>query len=154
MSVSVQEADFNVSAEIDKLCSSRTDIGAVATFTGKVRGEAHGKSLASMSLEHYPGMTEDELSRIEAEAQKRFSLSASRIIHRIGTLKPGDNIVLVIASAPHRHDAIAASEYLMDYLKTSAPFWKKETGSDGRGTWVDARAADDSALQRWTKDVL
>jgi molybdopterin synthase catalytic subunit len=154
MSVSVQDADFDVSAEIDKLCTSRTDIGAVATFTGKVRGEAHGKSLASMSLEHYPGMTEDELSRIEAGAQKRFSLTASRIIHRVGTLKPGDNIVLVIAAAPHRHDAIAASEFLMDYLKTSAPFWKKETDSDGHGTWVDARAADDSALLRWTKDIL
>jgi molybdopterin synthase catalytic subunit len=154
MSVSVQEADFNVSAEIDKLCASRTDVGAVATFTGKVRGEAHGKALAFMSLEHYPGMTEDELSRIEAEAQSRFKLTASRVIHRVGTLKPGDNIVLVIACAPHRHDAISASEFLMDYLKTSAPFWKKETDSEGHGTWVDARAADDSALQRWTKDIL
>lgn len=154
MSVSVQEADFDVSAEIDKLCAGRTDIGAIATFTGKVRGEAHGRALVSMSLEHYPGMTEDELSRIEAEAQERFSLTASRIIHRVGALKPGDNIVVVIALAPHRRDAIAASEFLMDYLKTNAPFWKKETDSDGRGTWVDARAADDSALQRWTKDIL
>jgi molybdopterin synthase catalytic subunit len=154
MSVSVQEADFDVSAEIDHLCVGRTDIGAVATFTGKVRGQAHGKTLASMSLEHYPGMTEDELSRIEFAARSRFGLTASRVIHRVGTLKPGDNIVLVVACAPHRHDAISACEFLMDYLKTSAPFWKKETDSDGNGTWVDARAADDSALQRWTKDIL
>ena len=152
MSVSVQESDFDVSAEIDKLCTGRTDIGAIATFSGVVRGEAHGRALLSMSLEHYPGMTEDELSRIETQAQSRFSLMASRIIHRVGTLYPGDIIVLVIACAPHRHDAIAACDFLMDYLKTSAPFWKKETGSDGQGQWVDARASDDAALGRWLRN--
>jgi molybdopterin synthase catalytic subunit len=154
MPVSVQDADFDVSAEINKLCGNDPSIGAIATFIGKVRGSSHGKALSSMSLEHYPGMTEDELSRIEAEARTRFSLTASRIIHRVGTLQPGDNIVLVIACAPHRHDAIAACDFLMDYLKTSAPFWKKETHADGSGIWVDARTSDDQALKRWQKDDL
>ncbi len=154
MSVSVQEADFDISMEIDRLSAGNTNIGAIATFTGKVRGVSHGKPLASLSLEHYPGMTEDELSRIEAEAVTRFSLTASRIIHRVGTLLPGDNIVLVITSAPHRHDAIAACDFLMDYLKTNAPFWKKETGIDGVGEWVDARTSDDQALRRWQKTDL
>jgi molybdopterin synthase catalytic subunit len=154
MSVSVQEANFDVSAEIEALCGDDFGIGGVATFVGRVRGDAHGKKLASMSLEHYPGMTESELGVIEAEAQKRFSLTASRIIHRVGTLHPGDNIVLVIACAPHRHDAIAACDFLMDYLKTSAPFWKKETDTDGNGSWVDARTSDDAALKRWQKTNL
>jgi molybdopterin synthase catalytic subunit len=149
MSVAVQETDFDVSNEIDRLCAGNANIGAIATFIGKVRGEVHGKPIATMSLEHYPGMTEDELSRIEAEAQARFSLTASRIVHRVGTLRPGDNIVLVIACAPHRHDAIAATDFLMDYLKTSAPFWKKETDAGGVGHWVDARTSDDQALDRW-----
>jgi molybdopterin synthase catalytic subunit len=154
MSVSVQEADFDVSSEIDRLCSANTSIGAVATFIGKVRGNAHGKPLVSMSLEHYPGMTERELEAIEIQAQQRFSLTVSRIVHRIGTLHPGDNIVLVIACAPHRHDALAACDFLMDYLKSRAPFWKKETGFDGTGTWVDARVADETALKRWHSDNL
>lgn len=149
MTVSVQTADFDVSAEIDTLTRADTNIGAIATFIGKVRGEAHGKALTSMALEHYPGMTEGELTRIEVEARGRFQLSASRIIHRVGTLAPGDNIVLVVACARHRHDALAACDFLMDYLKTSAPFWKKETGADGEGQWVDARASDDTALMRW-----
>ncbi len=149
MSVSVQEADFDVSAEIANLCLSDTSIGAVATFIGKVRSTANGKPLAAMSLEHYPGMTEDELARIEQDACARFSLQGSRIVHRVGTLLPGDNIVLVIATAQHRHHAIAACDFLMDYLKTRAPFWKKETDHDGNGTWVDARASDNHALARW-----
>jgi molybdopterin synthase catalytic subunit len=152
MSVSVQQADFDVTGEIDGLSSGNTDIGAIATFIGKVRGSAHGEKLAAMSLEHYPGMTENELSRIEAEATARFALTASRIIHRVGTLQPGDNIVLVIACAPHRHDAIAACDFLMDYLKTGAPFWKKETTADGKGVWVDARNSDDEAMRRWHND--
>ena len=154
MSVSVQEADFDVSAEIEKLCDGDTGIGAVATFIGKVRGEANGKPLTSMSLEHYPGMTESELAQIEREACKRFSLQASCIVHRVGTLRPGDNIVLVIAAAPHRHDAIAACDFLMDYLKTRAPFWKKETDCNGDGIWVDARTSDDLAVDRWQKHKL
>lgn len=149
MTVSVQTADFCISTEIDRLSTGNAAIGAIASFIGKVRGEAHGQPLTSMALEHYPGMTEAELARIEDEAKTRFSLSASRIIHRVGTLAPGDNIVLVIACSRHRHDAINACDFLMDYLKTHAPFWKKETGSDGVGDWVDARVSDDEALNRW-----
>ncbi len=151
MSVSVQEKDFDVSAEIDALTRGDTGIGAVATFTGKVRGEAHGSELQSMTLEHYPGMTEAELSGLEKEAVARFHLSASRVVHRIGTLKPGDNIVLVITCAAHRGDAFAGCEFLMDYLKTRAPFWKKETALGGEGRWVDARECDDAAASRWSK---
>jgi molybdopterin synthase catalytic subunit len=149
MSVRVSEADFDVTAEIALLTSGETITGAVATFIGKVRGEAHGRPLKSMMLEHYPGMTDAELQRIEAEAHHRFKLTASRIVHRVGTLRPGDNIVLVITCAAHRHDAFQACEFLMDYLKTEAPFWKKETSADGQGAWVDARASDDEALSRW-----
>ncbi|MEQ1714950.1 MAG: molybdenum cofactor biosynthesis protein MoaE [Hyphomicrobium sp.] len=153
MSVRVEDKDFDVSAEIDALTRGDPGIGAVATFIGKMRGAAHGAMLQSMTLEHYPGMTEDELSRIEAEAVARFRLSASLIVHRVGTLAPGDNIVLVITCSAHRGDAFAACEFLMDYLKTRAPFWKKETGSDGKGTWVDAREADEEVAGRWTKQA-
>ncbi len=151
MSVSVQEKDFDVSTEIESLTRGDTEIGAVATFIGKVRGEAHGNTLQSMTLEHYPGMTEAELSSIEQEAVTRFRLSASRVVHRVGPLNPGDNIVLVITCAAHRGDAFAACEFLMDYLKTRAPFWKKETGVTGEGRWVDARESDEATLTRWLK---
>ena len=150
MSVSVQAGDFDVSAEIAALTETNTDIGAVATFIGKVRGCAHGAPLQSMSLEHYPGMTEQELARIEEEATARFRLAASRVVHRIGDLKPGDNIVLVITCATHRGDAFQACEFLMDYLKTRAPFWKKETDASGQGRWVDTRETDDAAAERWS----
>jgi len=149
VSVRVQDADFDLSAEIAGLTRGDTQIGAVATFIGKVRGEAAGAVLSTMTLEHYPGMTEEELERIEGEAVRRFSLSASCIVHRIGALKPGDNIVLVITCAPHRGDAFAACEFLMDYLKTRAPFWKKETDQAGEGRWVDARECDDTRARRW-----
>ncbi len=157
MSVRVQEADFDVSAEIDALTAAKHDIGAVATFIGKVRGgdagAPHTSPLVSMSLEHYPGMTEDELARIEAEAVQRFSLAASSIVHRVGTLIPGDNIVLVITASRHRGDAFAACEFLMDYLKTRAPFWKKETDASGAGRWVDARDCDGEQAERWQDDT-
>ncbi len=151
MGVRVQEQDFDVSAEIAALSAADHEIGAIATFIGKVRGTAHGQTLQSMTLEHYPGMTEDELVRIEAEAQSRFKLSASLIVHRVGLLRPGDNIVLVITCSPHRGDAFQACEFLMDYLKTLAPFWKKETDTAGEGRWVDARECDDAAATRWTR---
>ena len=158
MSVRVQEADFDVSAEIDALTRANHDIGAVATFIGKVRGSAEGtppaSQLASMSLEHYPGMTEAELSRIETQAVQRFSLAASSIVHRIGTLRPGDTIVLVITASRHRGDAFAACEFLMDYLKTRAPFWKKETDASGAGRWVDARECDGERAERWQGEAL
>ena len=149
MAVRVQTGDFDVSAEIATVASGRTDIGAVVTFTGTVRGEAGGRTLTSMTLEHYPGMTEAELKRVEAEARERWSLQATTIVHRVGELKPGDNIVLVVTASPHRNAAFEAAEFLMDFLKTRAPFWKKETGTDGKGQWVDARESDDKAAARW-----
>lgn len=149
MTVRVQREDFDLGAEIRRLTADRTDIGAVVTFTGVVRGEAKGQPISSMALEHYPGMTEQELARVDDEARNRWPLQASLIIHRIGDLKPGDNIVLVITASAHRHAAFEAAAFLMDYLKTRAPFWKKETGLDGAGHWVDARDSDEAALERW-----
>jgi molybdopterin synthase catalytic subunit len=147
--IRVQADDFDVAVETRALTAGRTDIGAIVTFTGTVRGVAGGRPIVSMTLEHYPGMTEAELARVEAEARARWPLQASLIIHRFGALKPGDNIVLVITASPHRHVAFEAAEYLMDYLKTRAPFWKKEAGLDGVGHWVDARETDAHALKRW-----
>ena len=149
MAVRVQGEDFDIGAEIRRLTQGRTDIGAIVTFTGTVRGESGGKPIASMTLEHYPGMTERELEQVESEANARWPLQASLIVHRIGTLIPGDNIVLVVTASAHRHAAFAAAEFLMDYLKTRAPFWKKEEAPDGSGAWVDARDSDDAALEKW-----
>ncbi len=149
MAVRVQPDDFDVGREIAALSQGRTDIGAIVTFSGLVRGEAKGKTLVSMTLEHYPGMTEKELARVEAEALARWPLQASLIVHRTGTLKPGDNIVLVVTASPHRQAAFEAAEFLMDYLKSRAPFWKKEVAVDGTGGWVDARDSDTAAIERW-----
>ena len=151
MSIRVQTEDFNIGAEIAGLTGGRTDIGAVVTFTGTVRGAAGGSPITSMTLEHYPGMTEAELARVEAEANDRWPLSASLIVHRIGKLHPGNNIVLVVTASAHRHAAFEAAEFLMDYLKSRAPFWKKEARPDGTSEWVDARETDTAALQRWKK---
>jgi molybdopterin synthase catalytic subunit len=152
VSVRIQSEDFDVGAEIRRLTSGHPDIGAVVTFTGTVRGESAGRALATLTLEHYPGMTEAELARVAADAAARWPLHGVAIIHRIGALQPGDNIVLVITASAHRHDAFAAAQFLMDYLKTSAPFWKKEGGADGQQRWVDARASDEDALKRWQGD--
>lgn len=149
MSVRVQREDFDIGAEVARLVAGRTDVGAVATFTGVVRGENGGGPIAGMTLEHYPGMTEKELARVEAEAGRRWPLQASLIVHRVGALRPGDNIVLVVTASTHRHAAFAAAEFLMDYLKTRAPFWKKELGADGNEHWVEARESDDAAAERW-----
>ncbi len=149
MSVRVQSADFDISAEIAALTGERTDIGAIVTFTGTVRGTAGNAPITSMTLEHYPGMTEAELARVESEALERWPLTGSLIVHRVGELFPGDNIVLVITASAHRHAAFEAAEFLMDYLKSRAPFWKKEERPDGTSDWVDARESDLSALQRW-----
>ncbi len=156
MTVCVQTEDFDTGREIASLTKNNTNIGAVVTFTGTVRGHAEGGAITSMTLEHYPGMTETELQRIEAEAVARWPLDATRIIHRYGELAPGDNIVLVITASAHRKAAFEAAEFLMDYLKTRAPFWKKETPAElsseqGAGHWVDAGDADDSALERWKR---
>ncbi len=149
MSVRVQHEDFDIGREIAALTAGNTDIGALVTFTGVVRGTADDAALSSMTLEHYPGMTEAELERVEAEALKRWPLHATRIVHRVGTLAPGDNIVLVIAASAHRQAAFDAAAFLMDYLKTRAPFWKKETDASGAGHWVDARESDENALDKW-----
>jgi molybdopterin synthase catalytic subunit len=149
MSVAVQQAMFDVASEIGNLRAGRTDIGAIVTFTGTVRGDAKGRRITSMELEHYPGMTERELQRVEQLALVRWPLQGTRIVHRVGVLRPGDDIVLVIACSAHRKAAFEAAEFLMDYLKSNAPFWKKETGVDGVGAWVDARDSDEAALQRW-----
>lgn len=149
MSVRVQPEDFDLGAELRRLTAGRTDIGAIVTFTGVMRGDNAGHTVAGMTLEHYPGMTEPELAQVEAEARARWPLQASLIVHRVGALNPGDNIVLVITAAAHRQAAFAAAEFLMDYLKTRAPFWKKESGTDGSQRWVEAREGDEKAAERW-----
>ena len=147
VAIRVQREDFDIGAEVARLQAGRTDIGAIVTFTGTVRGDNAG--VTAMTLEHYPGMTEVELARVEAEAAARWPLQASLVVHRVGTLRPGDNIVLVVTASAHRQAAFAAAEFLMDYLKTRAPFWKKELGADGRERWVEARESDDAAAERW-----
>ena len=151
MSVSVQEADFDVGVETNALSAGRLDVGAVATFVGLVRADklsGEGSEVSAMTLEHYPGMTEKSLEAIVLEANTRWRLQGVRVIHRFGRLMPGDRIVFVGVASAHRGDAFAACEFIMDYLKTRAPFWKKEDTPEG-GRWVDARDADDSAAARW-----
>ena len=149
MAVRVQTEAFDISHEIAVLTAGRANVGAVVTFTGLVRGSSGGQGLLSMTLEHYPGMTEAEMGRVEAEAQARWPLDQTLLVHRVGTLHPGDPIVLVIATSRHRQAAFEAAEFLMDYLKSRAPFWKKETLADGTAAWVDARESDGAALERW-----
>ncbi|MEX2248628.1 MAG: molybdopterin synthase catalytic subunit MoaE, partial [Parvibaculum sp.] len=144
----VQAEDFDVGAEVAALTRDRTDIGALVTFTGLVRNASGDQAVTSMQLEHYPGMTEKELARIEAEAHARWPLQATLIVHRVGELKPGDNIVLVVTASAHREAAFEAATFLMDYLKTRAPFWKREEGQ-GEARWVDARENDGKAAARW-----
>lgn len=149
--IRVQSQDFDPGAEIARLHGGRADIGAVVSFVGVVRGESHGEKLTRMTLEHFPGMTERELERIEQEARKRWTLDEVTIVHRVGELKPGDRIVLVVTAAAHRHAAFEAAEFLMDYLKTKAPFWKRELRASGEH-WVEARDSDDEAASRWRKN--
>lgn len=146
--IRVQTEDFNVGDEIERLRSGRHDVGAIVTFTGTVRATSDDNPIISMTLEHYPGMTERELSRIEKEAQSRWPLQECLIIHRYGTLSPGDNIVLVITLSAHRQAAFESAAFLMDYLKTNAPFWKTEKRKTG-SEWVSAKDHDDEALARW-----
>jgi molybdopterin synthase catalytic subunit len=141
----IQKEDFDISAQIAALAAE--DTGAVATFTGKVRKEG---DLAALTLEHYPGMTEREIGRIVEDAKARWPLMGVTVVHRVGRLVPGDNIVLVAVAAKHRHAAFEACQFLMDYLKTRAPFWKEEDRDSGRH-WVEARHTDDKAAARWRK---
>ena len=146
--VRVQAGDFDIAAEIAAVTAGRTDIGAVVTFTGLCRDE--GGQLAALELEHYPGMAEAEISRIAAEAAARWPLQGLTAIHRYGKIKPGQNIVLVVCASSHRQAAFEAANFLMDYLKSRAPFWKKEHAAGGsQGGWVAAKEADDEAAARW-----
>ena len=148
--VRLQREPFDAASEAEKLRRGRSDIGAVVMFTGICRGDEAGATLLAMTLEHYPGMTEREIARHVEKAQRRWPILAATVIHRIGTLRAGDNILLVAVSASHRQPAFEAAEFLMDYLKTQAPFWKKEHRSGG-ATWVEARTSDDKAADRWRK---
>ena len=146
--VAIQREDFDVSREIASLTQGRGDVGAVVTFTGLCRDEAG--TLEALELEHYPGMAEDEILRVAQRAAQRWPLLGAVAIHRYGKVLPGENIVLVIATSPHRTAAFEAAEFIMDYLKTRAPFWKKEHRRDGSvGDWVEAKDSDDSAAERW-----
>ena len=148
MSVRVQEADFDVGAELAALRAGDARVGALASFVGLVRDSNDGSSVSGMTLEHYPGMTEKALAAIVAEARGRWAIYDALVIHRVGPLQPCDQIVLVAVTSGHRGEAFAACEFIMDYLKTRAPFWKKEATPDG-GRWVDARESDDGAAARW-----
>jgi len=146
--VSIQTDDFDLSREVAALRAGDGGVGAVASFIGTVRERSDGASVSRMELEHYPGMTERAIEAMIDEALRRFDIRAARVVHRVGVLDVGAQIVLVAVSSAHRGQAFEACEFLMDYLKTQAPFWKKETTPDG-ARWVDARVADDAALQRW-----
>lgn len=155
MAVRVQREDFDPGREIETLTAGNTQIGGVASFIGlvrdMVRNETGGERIGAMTLEHYPGMTEKMLCEIEAEAGRRWPLQASLIVHRFGRLEPGDRIVLVITASAHRDAALEACHFLIDWLKTKAPFWKLEETGDGEARWVDARSADDAAAERWIR---
>lgn len=146
--IRVQSEPFDVGQEFTAMTQGRHEIGGVACFVGLVRDMADGADIKSMTLEHYPGMTERQLEKIEAEALERWPLDASLVIHRYGRLDPGDPIVLVLTASAHRQAALESCHFLIDWLKTKAPFWKLEETPDG-GQWVDARSSDDSAAARW-----
>jgi molybdopterin synthase catalytic subunit len=152
--IKVQTDDFDTGAELAALTAGRTDIGGIGCFVGTVRDHpgpetAAARRVAAMTLEHYPGMTERAIARITDEAERRWALLGCTVIHRVGRLGAGDNIVLVLAAAAHRQPALEATAFLIDWLKTKAPFWKREEFIDGSGTWVEAKAADDEAASRW-----
>ena len=150
--VRVQSEDFDLSAEVATLRAGDGGVGAVVSFVGTVRDRNDGTEVATLELEHYPGMTEASIDRMIDAAMQRFEIRAARVVHRIGALAPEAQIVLVAVTAAHRGQAFLACEFLMDYLKTQAPFWKKESGPDG-ARWVDARVADDAAAARWNLDL-
>jgi molybdopterin synthase catalytic subunit len=148
--IRIQEADFDVAQEIAALTKGRTDVGAVVSFSGICRGSENGEPISALTLEHYPGMAEAEIKRHVDDALARWPLQGLTVIHRFGRIAPGENIVLVVTASPHRQAAFEAAEFLMDYLKTNAPFWKREE-SQGGTSWIEARDHDDVAAARWTK---
>lgn len=148
MPVRVQREDFDIGVEIARLCRANPKVGAIASFIGVVRDVNEGESVNEMTLEHYPGMTERALEQIVAEAKARWDIVDVLVVHRVGRLAPNDQIVLVVVTGAHRGEAFAACEFVMDYLKTRAPFWKKEATAQGT-RWVEARTADDLAAERW-----
>ncbi len=149
MPVRVQTEDFDVGAEIARLRESNPKVGAVAAFVGIVRDLNEGDEVATLTLEHYPGMTEKSLDDIVSQARQRWDIYDALVVHRVGTLQPLDQIVLVVVTSAHRGESFKACEFLMDYLKTRAPFWKKEVTPQG-SRWVDARSSDDAAAERWS----
>ena len=148
--IRIQKADFDVAQEIAALSKGRTDVGAVVSFTGICRGTEGSEPIAALTLEHYPEMAEAEIKRRADEATARWPLQGLTIIHRFGRITPGENIVLVVTASSHRQAAFEAAEFLMDYLKTSAPFWKQEESARGK-SWIEAQSHDDAAAARWTK---
>jgi molybdopterin synthase catalytic subunit len=150
VAIRIQEADFDIAHEITALTRGRTDIGAVVSFSGICRSSEGGETIAALTLEHYPGMAEAEIARHVETAMSRWPLSGVSVVHRVGRIAPGENIVLVLTASEHRQAAFEAAEFLMDYLKASAPFWKRGEGADGTN-WIAARQNDDEAAARWTK---
>jgi molybdopterin synthase catalytic subunit len=148
--IRIQQADFDIAREIAALTAARTDIGAVVSFSGICRGSEGDDAIAALTLEHYPGMAEAEIARHAEAAMSRWPLTGVTVIHRVGRIVPGENIVLVLTASQHRQAAFAAAEFLMDYLKANAPFWKREESVAGT-SWVEARHHDDAAARRWTK---
>jgi molybdopterin synthase catalytic subunit len=148
--VRIQQADFDIASEIAALTAGRSDVGAVVSFTGICRGSEDGDDIAALTLEHYPGMAEAEITRHADEAMSRWPLSGIRVVHRVGRIVPGENIVLVVTASKHRQAAFEAAEFMMDYLKANAPFWKSAEAA-GTRKWIEARDHDEDAAQRWTK---
>jgi molybdopterin synthase catalytic subunit len=150
VTIRIQEADFDIAQEIAGLTKGRTDIGAVVSFSGVCRDSEGSETIAALTLEHYPGMAEAEIARHTETAMARWPLTGLTVIHRVGRIRPGENIVLVLTASQHRQAAFQAAEFLMDYLKANAPFWKREESAKGTN-WIDARHHDDAAAARWTK---
>jgi molybdopterin synthase catalytic subunit len=150
VTIRLQREPIDAAAETAKLTRARTDVGAVVAFTGICRGDENGEPIAALTLEHYPGMAEAEIARHVEAAERRWSLLGATVIHRYGRIVPGEDIVLVLTASSHRQDAFAAAEFLMDYLKTRAPFWKRVERA-GATHWVEAKSSDDSAAARWTR---
>ena len=150
VTIRIQQADFDIAQEISALTQGRTDIGAVVSFSGICRGREGSETIAALTLEHYPDMAEAEIARHAETAMSRWPLTGLTVIHRVGRITPGENIVLVVTASVHRHAAFEAAVFLMDYLKAHAPFWKREESAAGT-SWVDAHHGDDAAAARWTK---